>query len=281
MKFDAPGLPADWLNGWLAAVGAVALLPDVRLSWTNDVTPIARFHVGGDDFPERLFRAIQSSGAFASLPSATAPHNITADEFERRARQSRRDTFLPALVTDLVRQPDEKLPRGEFNPPAQRGITIFARYERCRKQIASVDQIAATFEGQGSRAEGNGLGFDYRRLRAATYPGDPELFIEPVVECLCFAAMPLFPVRGSGARRARTRGWLTVDGTQQRGFVWGSWSSALDCWGVDALLDIVHRRSADQRELRRWGLTSLFCSVRYERRGSSDVSTGYASRRLW
>ena len=36
-----PGLPASWLNGWLAAVGAAVLDPRLRLSWTTGDAPVA------------------------------------------------------------------------------------------------------------------------------------------------------------------------------------------------------------------------------------------------
>ena len=35
------GLPASWLNGWLAAVGATVLDARIRLRWTTGGTPLA------------------------------------------------------------------------------------------------------------------------------------------------------------------------------------------------------------------------------------------------
>ena len=43
MRHEAPGLPADWLNGWLAAIGVTVLIPGARLCWTDDGVPSAVF----------------------------------------------------------------------------------------------------------------------------------------------------------------------------------------------------------------------------------------------
>ena len=37
-----PGLPASWINAWLAAVGATVLDPRLRLHWTRGGTPAGR-----------------------------------------------------------------------------------------------------------------------------------------------------------------------------------------------------------------------------------------------
>lgn len=275
----APGLPIDWINGWLAAVGITVLLPDVHLSWTDDPLPLARLH--GDALPERLLTALPTVEEIKTLPVGRASHNVGLDEFEALADDARasRDPYVPTLVTDLVRGPDAK--RSDFNPVARTaGEGLLARYERCRNAVMSADQIEATLVGAGRRVQGNGLGFDFRRLHAAQYPGDPELFVDPVVESLCFAALPMFPVRGSGRDWQQTRGWLRVNGVGQRRFVWAAWSGALDRWAIDALMDAVHR-SIWPTGLRRLGVTSVFETVRFARRGKSDVSAGYASRRLW
>lgn len=284
--YAAPGLRADWLNGWLAAVGVTRLLPDVRLSWMEDLSPHAVFHGdssfrGDTSFLERLLEALPSADHLSALPTSRASHSIDIDTFTSMARESRLDPYLGVLVTDQVAGPGEKLPRGEFNAPAPQGVTIFARYERCRRRVRDVDQMQASLSGTGHRVEGNGLGFDFRRLRAATYPGEPDLYVDPVVECLCFAALPMFPVRGDGARQSRTRGWLRVADGRRRRFTWGSWAPTLDQWGVDALIDSVHRHRESRGHLQRMGVTALFESVEYQTRGASDVMTGFASRRLW
>ena len=33
-RVTCPGLPASWINGWLAAVGATVLDSRIRLHWT-------------------------------------------------------------------------------------------------------------------------------------------------------------------------------------------------------------------------------------------------------
>jgi len=47
-RTECPGLPASWLNGWLAAIGLLVLEPRLRLSWTSDPSPVAVLGVDGD-----------------------------------------------------------------------------------------------------------------------------------------------------------------------------------------------------------------------------------------
>ena len=37
-RVRCPGLPASWVNGWLAAVGVTVLDSRIRLHWTADST---------------------------------------------------------------------------------------------------------------------------------------------------------------------------------------------------------------------------------------------------
>jgi len=41
----APGLTADWLNAWLAAIGVTVLVPGIRLGWSADPLPVAHFDI--------------------------------------------------------------------------------------------------------------------------------------------------------------------------------------------------------------------------------------------
>jgi hypothetical protein len=66
-----------------------------------------------------------------------------------------------------------------------------------------------------------------------------DVYADPVVELLTFAALLLFPVRGNG-RRIRQRLW-TDNSTRRGAFQWIAWRPALDRWGIDALLDLQPR----------------------------------------
>lgn len=284
VPITAFGLPADWLNGWLAALGVTVLLPDIRLGWTSDATPLAQFEVpSGSDLPTRVAAALPKPADLLDTAIASASHNVNLQQFERLAERARetRDPFLAASVTDLVRANADKLPRGGFDPPAQQGRTLFARFAKCRESLPErpVNEVSATLEGRGSRIAANGLGFDYRRLRAAVVDAEP--YVDPVVECLCFVALELLPVRGSGGKRAQTRGWIRGPLSREERFVWPAWGPRLDRWAIDALLDQVHARPEDASLLRHLGVHAVFGSLTYRGRGASDVSTGYASQRLW
>lgn len=278
----APGLPADWLNGWLAAVGVTVLLPDARLAWTGDPTPLARFEVPpGASLAQRIASALPSLRDLDALVIASSGRDVGMAAFRdlSQAARVRRDASLASSVTDLVQAEDGKAAHGRFDPPTPRGETLFTRLRKCRLALVEgiTERVEGTLEGRGSRIAANGLGFDYRRLRAAVHSGD--LHVDPLVECLCFAGLELFPVRGSGMASAQTRGWLR-SGTRAERFVWPAWTPTLDRWGIDALLDATHSAPADGERLGLLGVTAVFESASYQRRGSADVATGYASRRL-
>jgi hypothetical protein len=136
--------------------------------------------------------------------------------------------------------------------------------------------IAESLAGAGRRIQANGLGFDARRIPAGVQPG-AEVSVDPVIECLAFFGLALFPIRGNG-RKERTRGWLT-DAWRVGAFRWPSWSPLLDRWAIDALLDMAPRAAHDLRLARRLGISSWFETVPYKPKGSSDSTRAYASRR--
>jgi hypothetical protein len=125
----------------------------------------------------------------------------------------------------------------------------------------------------------NGLGFDYRRFSSGVRPGsDPQ--VDPIVELLCFCALVLFPVRGDG-KNLRQRGWVQLEDRSRQRFVWPTWTSPIDQWGIDALLDVVHADPMARKELSRLGVNAMFASVERRPAGDQDVNRGYATERLW
>lgn len=300
----APGLPADWLNGWLAALGVVVLVRTVRLSWTSDPTPIARFTSEDDDsIADQVAHALPDLEALETLAIARM-HPGAADEMKRnvdlrtyreRARLSRAnsqgpigDFSLSLSVTDLVHDPkwkkdEENLPHSPFDPPAPRGVTLFERLRGCRVEIENEKggvsaAVSRSLAGDGRRIASNGLGFDARRLVSGVQSRfEGKVFTDPVVELLCFYGLSLFPLRGNG-RRERTRGW-SAPSSRRGSFTWPTWSPELDAWGIDALLDRFHGE-AHFAPLRRIGVTGAFQSVPYQRKGEMDQTRAYASEPL-
>lgn len=285
-ELRAPGLPADWLNGWLAALGAAVLVPGLRISWTRSApeTPLLASEAGS--VPQLIARALPERRDVEQLSiakehprsSRSFKRNANLEDFRARAElaRDRLDSTLAATVTDLVAE-DEAPTHSPFDPPAPRGETIHDRALRCRSAIADLggdvaELVAATLEGAGQRVTANGLGFDHRRLPAAAV--NTSMTVDPVVELLAFHALWLFPVRGNG-RRARARGW-TASASTRGAFTWPVWEPALDRWAIDALLD---RWYLSERRARAFGVVGAYRSVPFRSRGSSDVTRAYASER--
>jgi hypothetical protein len=250
MRHQAPGLPADWLNGWLAAIGVTVIVPDVRLCWTDDGVPSAVFDT---DQPVDLAKVVAdalpapqtlaSSAIARRLPGTEHDfsRNVTLAAFRERAVMERRagGGILAASVSDLNADlKPENLEHGAFDPPAPRGETLWSRATACAQSLAAADitgRVQDTFSGSGRREPLNGLGFDARRFPAGMHAAR-DVYADPVVELLAFAALPLFPTRGDG-RRVRERLW-TEKSTRRGAFQWIAWRPALDRWGIDALLDL-------------------------------------------
>jgi hypothetical protein len=250
MRHEAPGLPADWLNGWLAAVGVTVLVPGTRLRWADEGVPSALFET---DHPTDLAKlvadalptpeALARSAIARTLPGTEHEfrRKVTLAAFRERARVERRagEGILAASVSDLAADlnPD-KLEHGAFDPPAPRGETLWSRATACAQALALADiaeRVRDTLSGSGQRVVLNGLGFDARRFPAGMHAAR-DVYADPVVELLAFAALPLFPTGGDG-RRIRQRLW-TDSSTRRGAFQWIAWRPALDRWAIDALLDL-------------------------------------------
>jgi len=201
--------------------------------------------------------------------------------YKERAQVSREkgDLSLGVTVTDLqdpIRP--SGLPHSPFDPPVPQGRTLFQRLCDCRLKVGdrASDLVAATFEGRGLRVQGNGLGFDSRRF-AAGIQAEAGVMVNPVVECLAFFGLTLFPVRGNGFSY-RTRGWRKA--SKDGGFDWAAWSPLLDRWAIDALLDQLAVAGRDHGRLDRLGILARFQSVPFSPVGSADTTRAYASRRV-
>lgn len=289
----APGLPADWLNGWLAAIGVTVVLPDAQLSWTEDAVPLAIISVSPtrDSLPDRIADFFADPVWPQGLSIGELGRRVTRNEYGLAAARARLsvgsaldcDFSLSSSVTDLMRDSkrgDGGLPHSPFDPPAP-GTTgaVFDRLNACLLKLRqSSDDLSgavrASLAGHGSRVQANGLGFDPRRLPSGVQAKGKN-FVDPVVEILCFFGLSLFPIRGNG-RSTNTRGWRGP-ASKRGSFSWPVWSPALDVWGVDSLLD---RFFADEPRLRlRWlGVSGAFRSVPYRPLDErSDPTRAYAS----
>lgn len=303
----APGLTADWLNAWLAAIGATVLVPGLHLGWTEDPIPKARFslpdgEVGEKALAELIAGHLPMEEQLEELVISGLPLNVPVELFRQTAKSARerRDQSLALLTTDVCGSVGKngELPKVPFNVGAPRGETLYTRLRTCRQKLDGkrplTQLVEASLAGRGVRFPVNGLGFDYRRI-AASVPGEAEKLADPVIECLCFFGLLLHPVggRGNGTRPIQ-RGWAAPP-NQRHAFQWPVWSDQLDRWAIDGLLDVVYRdtvgswrasplRSGHKARLedswRRLGVTGLYGTVPFQQVGSSDTTRGYASERL-
>ncbi|MDE0474804.1 MAG: hypothetical protein OXI50_09605, partial [Gammaproteobacteria bacterium] len=91
-----PGLPGNWINGWLAAVGATALDSRIRLHWTHGGSPVAVLSAGEADPLAALAESWPDRALLEDLPIArhwggapALPRSVSVDAFARRTRAAR------------------------------------------------------------------------------------------------------------------------------------------------------------------------------------------------
>lgn len=273
----AVGLPADWLNAWLAAIGITVVLPDARLAWSTDPLPHAVVHHPSERLGPALYEALPTTEELGAVSIARTlsghpelKRNVSLNAYRSRADHERQTNgwTLASTVTDLTSDAERQLPHSPFDVPAPRGITLWQRAVACREAIGDATVVDATLRGRGARVALNGLGFDIRRLDSRAE--NTTNLVLPVVELLAFTGLALYPVRGDG-RRDRTRGWAGP--VLRRGsFTWGVWSEPLDRWAVDAWLDRFYAG-------RPTGSTAVFRTVPFQPTGSADVTRAYATER--
>lgn len=315
----APGLPGNWLNGWLAAIGTTSLVADLRVSWSDDPVPTAVLHAPADtDILSALADRLPDIGTLGGL--AIARTRPGSSELSRKAGQpqfleraalvragevAEGDRSLEATMSDLYNlQEQPEVPHAPFDPPVPKGLTLFERVVSCRQALDDLvgpgqglsRLIAESLGGRGRRIQANGLGFDYRRSATSVH-GDARVYIDPIVEMLAFFGLQLFPFRGPGrsVRELRQRGFAAPF-SRKHAFRWPCWLEPLDWFAVDALLDRVHqslpplatsdptdrrRPRSPTRDLRRLGVIAVYGSVFQQPRGSADTYRAYAAERVW
>ena len=278
-----PGLPARWVNGWLAAVGATVVDPRLRLHWTTEDAPVAVLSSESVDPVDALVESWPDRELLDDLPIATEWRNVcrlerqvTVDEFRERAREARSTSYswtLSSTLTDLSVDQHGKVAHAPFDAAGPGTIKwLHYRVLRLHEKVEPPARLRlhASLMGQASRVKDNGLGFDQSRLGSLADKTDP--WVEPVVELLAFFGLALFPMRGSGADRRdrgnpdeRQRSWRNPPRSgDPREFVWPAWEQPLDAWGIDALLDVWNPwRRATWRHV---GVVAGWRSVQYKPR---------------
>lgn len=294
-EVTCPGLPASWINAWLAAVGTTVLSPKLRLRWTLEGTPQAVLCSQQDDPVAVLASSWPSRSTIESMPIRRTwpnmkdlPRNVPVDAFKSRASTVRSDPLswtLSSTVTDLHVDDKGNVAHSPFDPPVPRGYVMHDRLLKLHF-TPEMEDLRRTFEGTGKRIENNGLGFDIARMGSEA--DGASKWVDRVVETLAFFGLALFPVRGTGTdartgKRVRAstiqRGWVRKDDRRARPrFTWPAWSSPLDCAAIDALFDLW--RIDRKNSWTRYGIHAAWRSVNYEAKGTSDTTRGFGAERL-
>ncbi len=281
-----PGLPVDWLNAWLAAIGATMLVDGLGLRWTEQPRPVAVLvSPTGVDPADLLQQALPSAGDTGRWPIARELEgceriglNPSFEQFAQRAAIARADHddgwMWSSCYTDLLMEKGTPtVDKGPFLPGMPgKANTVEDRLKKVIRALADA-RVEATLEGVGSRSQQFGLGFDVSRIGSLADETDP--WIDPVIELLAFWGLRAFPVRGD-LTQVRQRGWPGRR-LQIGGFRWPAWVPSLDRWGIDALLDAwASPREGDARPI---GVFASWETVPYEGLGTSDPTRGLGSRR--
>lgn len=296
------GLPADWINGWLAAVGATVLDSRIQLRWTSAPTPTAVL-LADDAEPVRILADSWPDGkALNAMPLASTwqPNNplerrVPVDTLAPRMKAARhhpQSWTLSSTLTDLHVDKSGRAANAPFDAGGPGTIKwIHHRLLKLHRTVPepSADRLMNSLMGRAPRERDNGLGFDQTRLGSLS--DDTDRFVDPVLEILAFFGLALFPVRGLGTddRLGRTirsspvqRGWRLIKGAHdvrgERRFLWPAWSQPLEHHGIDALLDAWNpfRRST----WRQVGVHAAWRTVRYRSRAQADRTVAFGSEPL-
>ena len=296
IQVQCPGLPADWVNAWLAAIGATVLDHRIRLHWTSQGSPMAVLSAQGTDPVECLIESWPDAGFLADLPvaetwsgTAAVKRKVPVEAFRERvqaARGHRHAWTLSSTMTDLCVDQDGYVAHAPFDPPAPKGAYLHQRLVRVHEHVdPNANHIQDALRGQPILVKNNGLGFDQGRLASSSDATDP--LVNPVVEVLAFFGLCLLPVRGPGTDRRldgraniaeQQRGFMPLKVGVRRNFCWPAWTPPLGRDGIDALLD-----SWDPAQQARWpllGIHSAWQSVQYQHQGALDATRAFGSARL-
>ena len=298
-EVKCPGLPAFWLNAWLAAVGATVLVPRIRLRWTEDWTPVAVLSSEEGDPVELLASAWPDRSFLDDLPIAEdwkgvgqVRRKVPEEAFVARARAAhghRQSWALSSTMTDLAVDQQGEVAHAPFDAAGPGTIKwLHHRLVRLHGLIdPSADRVRASLAGQSDRVSSCGLAFDQTRLGSLADKTGEHL-VDPVVEVLAFFGLALFPVRGHGVdlrlgRQRRVvaiqRGWSAAsEGRGRHCFEWPAWTRSLDSSAIDALLDVWNPGA--QSTWRRVGVRAGWQTVRYRRRAQADRTGAFGSERL-
>ena len=202
--FTCPGLPASWVNAWLAGIGVTVLAPRIRLHWTAEDAPVAVLSSVERDPVEALLDAWPDVAFLRELPvtdswnsAGELKRKVSVEQFVARVRKARGHPFawtLSSTMTDLSIDQNGEVAHAPFDP-AGPGTTkwLHSRLLRTHELAGSVseERLRDSLLGQANRLKNYGLGFDSTRLGSLADASDP--WIEPV----CQRRLKIWPRGGA------------------------------------------------------------------------------------
>lgn len=300
MEVICQGLPASWVNGWLAAVGATFLDSRLRLHWTEGGN-LAVLSAADCDPVDALVEHWPDEALLNDLPIAkdwkdagVLPLNVPVDSFKKRVKETRKRGHpyawtLSSTLTDLSLKEDGVVARAPFYPPMSGGVVLQKRLLNINGFIEQPikKHIRDSLAGVAQRKKVNGLGFDQTRL--GSLADETDRWVDPIVEMMAFFGLALLPMRGDGAAGqvmskasrdgGRQRGWRKPVGSRGCGcFHWPAWGQPLNFDGIDALLDLWNPKRRD-----RWsslGVHDAWRSAEYDCENKNDPTRAYGAERL-
>ncbi len=297
-ELTCAGLPAGWINGWLAAVGATVLDSRIRLHWSTNSNRAVLSAVDVDPL-DGLVASWPGKEELAGLPIAehwcgtgVLRRKVHVEAFSERVRAARRHPrswALSSTMTDLCVDRNGQVAHAPFDPAGPG--TIKWLHHRLMKVYRhtinlSPERLRASLMGQAERVHDNGLGFDQTRLGSQS--DDSDRWTDPVVEVLAFFGLAVLPMRGRGSDgrleryafgNERQKGWQRSSGTRgARRFHWPAWAQPLDADGIDALLDLWNSASKSRWPL--FGVHAAWRTVAFRPQDRADTTRALGSERL-
>ncbi len=290
------GIPACWINGWLAAVGATVLDSRIRLHWT-DHDSLAVLSADDCDPVVALVESWPNEKFLDDLPLSAYWRNAGVIErrvklasFRARAQSARghpQSWTLSSTITDLCVDEKDEVAHAPFDPPGPGTIKwLHYRLLKIHQHVSkpTAERIRVSLTGEATRVQGNGLGFDQARIGSQADKTKP--WVDPVVEVLAFFGLALLPMRGRGVSglqgiqfgNARQRGWRSPDERRSMHFYWPAWRQPLDFEGIDALLDLW-----DPVKQTQWpiiGVRAGWRTAAFETDSPRDPTRAYGAERL-
>lgn len=287
---ECPGWTADWLTGWLAAVGTTVMVPGMKLSWegVGNATRAVLHH--SNDDPIRALAAQWPDGdQFDALPwprSSKAENGcdygtgkLAPQDFARYAEIASRGETLSqwaatAIYTDTKLDRNGRclssewgrINRGRDPHESVRCCLLAVRANPEQRIVRSASGVPERIdseeyrksgwvrEGKAARLAARGLNNDVRRLN----PGRSDCGqagVDPTAETLSFYAFGILgpvTVRGGKARVAAEH---QHDG-ESRLYI-PAWSEPLDRHSIMALLGSWHDLTMDYENGKRMNQSSV------------------------